>query len=634
MTASDQDERYATEYAVADQLAEVSEARVTPNEFGAVEPFSADDVDFASNGWMARLSEVQGWLRLPEILELEDPETFVCTLVRSLGYDADDSSGVDSPGRLSDHGLERLRERLEHARQLQQQFIEVYEAEGGSEDAATGWWTEAWDDEPDGGPGAGPVDARADTWQIHTFVYHARKGLDLRPSYQRGDVWPTADSQMLIESILRGIPLPSIIILERGDDAKARFEVVDGKQRLTAILRFMGRHPEARLRVAEEEANHPGSDLTRLLTEDYPAFRKAWKYCTGEQLTSSVERANLFPFKLRRGVQSLTGRLAPVQGRYYTEIRNVEIDTVDGVVPIQEIFEIDNVYSIPVIKYSGTSRRQIHEVFNLYNKQGKHLNAEEIRNALYHDLDLARALIVTAGDNDDVETVAPVLLPVWEDVEAISDLLDDYSFGSARYRRTKVLSWIAALLLSDAIDDGEKGMRSTAGHIDELLHRIESHKRDPLRSAATIQSAFRVLAQSIKAHSAVDAWAPIFKNRKQGTRWQELQLVASLLGVTLATVVLDDEVEDKLADAVSTLRHKSKTPRWERPQKTQTLEQWKYIARVSFDVLDALEVEPDEVSAALKERFGTTCIPTLKKANTLGGADTTPAEAEVAAPPS
>ena len=47
---------------------------------------------------------------------------------------------------------------------------------------------------------------------------------------------------MLIESILRGIPLPSII-LARGS-GNQRFQIVDGKQRLTAILRFMGAHPE------------------------------------------------------------------------------------------------------------------------------------------------------------------------------------------------------------------------------------------------------------------------------------------------------------------------------------------------------------------------------------------------------
>ena len=43
-------------------------------------------------------------------------------------------------------------------------------------------------------------------------------------------------------------------------------------------------------------------------------------------------------------------------------------------------------YKFPVIIYKKVTSEQIHEVFSLYNKQGKHLNAEEIRNALYHHL--------------------------------------------------------------------------------------------------------------------------------------------------------------------------------------------------------------------------------------------------------
>lgn len=72
--------------------------------------------------------------------------------------------------------------------------------------------------------------------------WHERGTLYLDPPYQRGDVWGPVRQQNLIRSILIGIPIPSIIINDRmGGEWKNdyRLAVIDGKQRLTAILRFL-----------------------------------------------------------------------------------------------------------------------------------------------------------------------------------------------------------------------------------------------------------------------------------------------------------------------------------------------------------------------------------------------------------
>lgn len=68
-------------------------------------------------------------------------------------------------------------------------------------------------------------------------------GLFLEPPYQRGDVWGTKRRVNLIRSILLGVPIPSLIINDRlhadwEDDF--RIAVIDGKQRITALLMFIG----------------------------------------------------------------------------------------------------------------------------------------------------------------------------------------------------------------------------------------------------------------------------------------------------------------------------------------------------------------------------------------------------------
>jgi hypothetical protein len=619
-TDAEREEQSELELAIAEQIASLSQASDAPSEFEPTgRAFDADEVDLQSPTWMTCLAEVQGWLRLDDELTLDDQRQFLEVLAVGLGFADIDSAvaGVDGRYQLTEAGLERLSERLQRALQLQDTFLADLEADGASQASATGRWLEGWEaedvleEEQERGD---PVSARAHTWSIIDFSDRAQSGgLDLSPSYQRGDVWPTSDAQMLIESILRGIPLPSVIIL-KPEAPDAAYEVVDGKQRLTSILRFIGKHPRALEHVSQAAALQDDVDLLELFTTDYPRFRRAWKNVTGEQLTSTKEREYYFPFKLRKGKSALKGALSPFQGRYYTEIRDHPVRIADAEIRVRQLFELSTEYKIPLIEYFKATRQQIHEVFNLYNRQGKHLNAEEIRNAVYHDVAFMRALMVVSGDNDDVAGVAPFLTTVWHELERLSDVLDDYGFGAARYRRSKVLAWLASMLLVESLDqEGSPKRLSTSVHINSFLSRIQENEDDPLRNEATIRDVFLLLLQALESHSAIDeAWAPKFRDTDSGAKWQELQLIASALGVSLVATIYGEETADRLAAASSDLFTKTGSAAWRRPRKTQTATQWAYIATIAVWVVEALGVDLDEVSEALIERFGSSCVPTLR----------------------
>ena len=63
--------------------------------------------------------------------------------------------------------------------------------------------------------------------------------LELRPDFQRNEVWTQAAQIMLIDTILKGIPIPKIYIKSIVKNEKTYRIVVDGQQRLTAILKFI-----------------------------------------------------------------------------------------------------------------------------------------------------------------------------------------------------------------------------------------------------------------------------------------------------------------------------------------------------------------------------------------------------------
>ena len=65
--------------------------------------------------------------------------------------------------------------------------------------------------------------------------------LHLNPSFQRQSVWTEGDRKKLILSLLRGFPIPSVFLYSRENErGEIVYDVLDGKQRLESIFRFIG----------------------------------------------------------------------------------------------------------------------------------------------------------------------------------------------------------------------------------------------------------------------------------------------------------------------------------------------------------------------------------------------------------
>ncbi|MHB8714074.1 MAG: GmrSD restriction endonuclease domain-containing protein [Trichloromonadaceae bacterium] len=71
--------------------------------------------------------------------------------------------------------------------------------------------------------------------QIRDLI-NGKEVINLRPEYQRRLRWSTKKKSLLIESLLLNIPIPPIFLYESD---LARYEVMDGQQRLNAIHDFM-----------------------------------------------------------------------------------------------------------------------------------------------------------------------------------------------------------------------------------------------------------------------------------------------------------------------------------------------------------------------------------------------------------
>jgi hypothetical protein len=79
-------------------------------------------------------------------------------------------------------------------------------------------------------------------YKISDFLSWQRAAsLSLSPSFQRRSVWPTAAKSFLIDTVVRGLPMPIIILREQTnlDTLEPLREVVDGQQRLRTVISFI-----------------------------------------------------------------------------------------------------------------------------------------------------------------------------------------------------------------------------------------------------------------------------------------------------------------------------------------------------------------------------------------------------------
>lgn len=159
--------------------------------------------------------------------------------------------------------------------------------------------------------------------------------LDIRPAWQRTDVWSLKRKRELVKSLILGIPLPSIILHK--NSRQGTYSIIDGKQRLLAIHQFAGntwKLPKYEVR------------------QDNPLYR-----CRGA-FYSNPSKASL-PQDIRRQF---------------------------------------DLRKIPALVFEDVSERRLRAIFHLYNVAGMKLNGAEIRNAVYQANPIHQACYVLAGE--------------------------------------------------------------------------------------------------------------------------------------------------------------------------------------------------------------------------------------------
>lgn len=96
------------------------------------------------------------------------------------------------------------------------------------------------------------------------------KELVLNPNFQRGSVWPSHAKSYLIDSIIRGYPIPKLLLRTTVDRTTRRTvrDVVDGQQRLRTLFDFVN----DKLVLGPKAGEYQGKRYSDLDPDDQDAF--------------------------------------------------------------------------------------------------------------------------------------------------------------------------------------------------------------------------------------------------------------------------------------------------------------------------------------------------------------------------
>jgi hypothetical protein len=138
--------------------------------------------------------------------------------------------------------------------------------------------------------------------------WHETGQLVMTPRFQRREVWTVPKKSFLIDSILRGIPIPPIMlrstITKKGGKTLTGREVIDGQQRIHSILQYI--NGEYRLSRTLEDAPWAGRFFSKLDADQqeainqYPIFCMTFPGLGDEEVLDIFSRLNIYSAQLTK----------------------------------------------------------------------------------------------------------------------------------------------------------------------------------------------------------------------------------------------------------------------------------------------------------------------------------------------
>jgi len=266
------------------------------------------------------------------------------------------------------------------------------------------------------------------------YTWYTEDKLHVNRRYQRKLVWTLEEKQKLIDSILKKYPVPAILIAER-DSSPGTYEIIDGLQRLQAIVSFIetsfftpdgkyfdlqyfptakGRADEGLFVPSEAQTYLSQREVSTLL--DYTLALSVMRNATDAEVNDVFYRINTFG----RRLSDQERRQAGIQSDFSNMVRKIACtlrgDETADILPLKSMPSIS--IDLPKMKHGYTVRAD--DVF--WVNQGI-LRSTDLRDSM---------------DEQCISDVAACIVG-GELIERSKDTLDEvYKLGSTESERVSI----------------------------------------------------------------------------------------------------------------------------------------------------------------------------------------------------
>lgn len=214
--------------------------------------------------------------------------------------------------------------------------------------------------------------------------------LDMRPPFQRNPVWTYPQKRYLMDTILRGLPVPELYMQDVVDAAgKEQYIVVDGQQRIRACLEFI----EGRFSLSEKDSPEWGDVTFDDLSPEGKQRFFSYKFVV-RTLPSMPEETLRDIFKrLNKNVVALNAQELRHATYWGPFIRTVEHEAeenpfweesgVFSTTDVRRMLDVEYISELVVAYLHGPQdkKKRLDSYYQLYEERFE--QCDEVRQALY-----------------------------------------------------------------------------------------------------------------------------------------------------------------------------------------------------------------------------------------------------------
>jgi len=123
------------------------------------------------------------------------------------------------------------------------------------------------------------------------FRLKKRGLLDLSPTFQRDFVWPPMAQTRFIDSLMKGLPIPSMCFAH--DWKRDHYQVIDGLQRISTIVKFLNEDEQWRLSNEEDIEPKIAGKTVSEIREGSPSLRKYYDRVENMSIPVTILRCDM-----------------------------------------------------------------------------------------------------------------------------------------------------------------------------------------------------------------------------------------------------------------------------------------------------------------------------------------------------